>query len=457
MTPLARQHQITEVLLLLGIVLCGLFVPSETDASASNIAERGVAEPGAPFAPAPAVDVTSADSTPLGASIVDASIADAILERIEWLAFDRLSTIEGVSVLSGDLLNELYSAVSHAPLWESREQVEALWTLAEIAHREGLNTADYPLDALGEALGLVGLPVGANQRASLDILATETFLRIGYQLRFGKVTPEQHFAAWNFQRSLAEGQERVDTILGVIRSPSLVEAVNQITNRGVLFDEFIGMLAELREVEARGGWPKVPEGPTLRPAMSDGRVLALRARLGIPASLSDSPLYDDGLKEQVRGFQERHGLDADGIAGGKTIAAMNVPVSERILQVRASLERARWIFDDYQNLSGGIVIVNIASAQVAFWNGREQIWSGRAQVGLPYRQTPVFRGDMTYLEFNPTWTVPPTILKKDVLPRLRLEGEAYLEEKNMDLLDLDGRPVPLEGLDWENLGRSGFP
>ncbi len=383
--------------------------------------------------------------------------ADAIRERIEWLAFDRLSTIEGVAVLSVDLLNELYSAVSHEPLWTSREQVEALWNLADIAHTEGLNPADYPLDELGQALGPFGLPATAAERASLDILATETFLRIGYQLRFGKVNPERLFAAWNFQRSLNEGEERVDTILKVIRAPSLLAAVNEITARGQLFDEFIGMLAELREVEARGGWPTVPEGLTLRPGMTDERVLALRARLGIPASLSDSPVYDEGLEDQVQSFQQRHGLDADGIAGANTLSAMNVPVSQRILQVRASLERARWIFDDYQQLSDGVVLVNIASAQVSVFDGREMIWSSRAQVGRPYRQTPVFRGDMTYLEFNPTWTVPPTILKNDVLPRLRQEGEAYLEEKDMDLLDFDGQLVDLDGMDWTNIGRGGFP
>ncbi len=62
------------------------------------------------------------------------------------------------------------------------------------------------------------------------------------------------------------------------------------------------------------------------------------------------------------------------------------------------------------------------------------VWRARTQVGKPYRETPVFRGDIKYLEFNPTWTVPPGILAKDILPKIK-KNPAYLETKRLQLLN----------------------
>ena len=89
--------------------------------------------------------------------------------------------------------------------------------------------------------------------------------------------------------------------------------------------------------------------------------------------------------------------------------------------------------------------------------GRETIWQSRAQIGKPYRQTPVFRDDIQYLVFNPTWTVPPTILREDVIPRLIEDPEGYLAEKNMDLLNRDGQIVDVADVDWSSVGPRNFP
>jgi murein L,D-transpeptidase YcbB/YkuD len=84
------------------------------------------------------------------------------------------------------------------------------------------------------------------------------------------------------------------------------------------------------------------------------------------------------------------------------------------------------------------------------------IWDEPAQVGKTYRKTPVFREDMTYLELNPTWTIPPTILKKDILPKMK-KDPSYLQKKNMQVLTRDGKVVDPGTIDWSSVSAKGFP
>ena len=163
--------------------------------------------------------------------------------------------------------------------------------------------------------------------------------------------------------------------------------------------------------------------------------------------------FDDKLENAVKHFQQNHGLTTDGIAGPGTLAAMNVPVRARIDQIRANLERARWVL---RNLPDSYVITDIAGFRVNYSRDGEMIWSTRAQVGKPYRKTPVFRDTIRYLEINPTWTLPPTILKQDTLPKIRKDPD-YLRNKNMEVLTFSGEPVDPASIDWSQYPEKPFP
>jgi murein L,D-transpeptidase YcbB/YkuD len=146
----------------------------------------------------------------------------------------------------------------------------------------------------------------------------------------------------------------------------------------------------------------------------------------------------------VRGFQARHGIAADGVIGPATLAALNVPVAARIEQLRASLERARWVFYDPES---EFLVVNVAGFELYLVRRGQVVWRTRVQVGRPYRQTPIFRAEMTYLVVNPTWTVPPTIFRNDILPAVR-RNPAYLASRNIDVFDRGGAPVDPASVDW---------
>jgi murein L,D-transpeptidase YcbB/YkuD len=132
---------------------------------------------------------------------------------------------------------------------------------------------------------------------------------------------------------------------------------------------------------------------------------------------------------------------------------MNVSVDERIDQIRVNLERVRWFA---RFVEDEFVLTNIASFKTFLVRDRAIVWSGRSQVGKDYRQTPVFQGKIKYLQFNPTWTVPPGILAKDILPRVQ-QDPGYLATKNMDLVDRDGNIVDPASVDWSQYSARRLP
>jgi murein L,D-transpeptidase YcbB/YkuD len=202
--------------------------------------------------------------------------------------------------------------------------------------------------------------------------------------------------------------------------------------------------------------PPIAAQPTLRPGASDARVPALRTHLIASGDLdsiaaSDSLDYDSMLEAAVRSFQARMGLASDGVAGAGTIAELNVPIADRIRQLRVNLDRGRVLLQD---LPDEFVIVNIAGYSVYFVRGQQIVWQGRAQVGKPYRRTPIFRSEISYVVLNPTWTVPPGIIEKDILPAAQRDPSS-ITHKGLRVLDKDGRELDPASIDWSRY-RSGY-
>jgi len=381
--------------------------------------------------------------------------SEVIQQQLDVLYSTGSLSVAGIPILSGQLLGRFYEQRGYTPAWTEPARVDELLALLADATADGLDPADYAFDTLR------GLVLGAREQGGaptgeLDLLLTESLVRYGYHQRFGKVDPTTVEPAWNFRRSLSPGESGAATVQAALDAPSLQGFFAGWLPRGPLYLALQASLAAHRALAARGGWPAVPDGPTLRAGDRDGRVVTLRARLRVTGDLpdgheqdaaADPERFDAALAAGVRNFQSRHGLEVDGVVGRQTLAAMNVPVERRIDQLRLSLERARWVMDER---GGDLVVVNIAGAEVYVVENGQVTWTRRAVVGQPYRQTPVFKGRITYLELNPTWTVPPTILRQDILPKVRKDA-GYLAAQNITVLDADGRVVDPWTVDWNAL------
>jgi murein L,D-transpeptidase YcbB/YkuD len=289
------------------------------------------------------------------------------------------------------------------------------------------------------------------------VLLTEALLRLAYHLSFGKVDPETFDAQWNYGRTLAR-TDVAQKVEQALAAADIYQRVEALKPTQYLYVGLKRELARYRAAAASADWPTIAAGEPLTAGMSDARAPMLRARLIASGDLdageaSDSLTYDSALGTAVRSFQRRMGLQSDGVAGSGTIAELNVPLTERIRQLRVNLDRGRVLLHD---LPDEFVVVNIAGFTAHLVRARQFVWSARVQVGKPYRKTPNFRSEINYVVFNPTWTVPPGIIRADILPAAKADP-ASITRKGLKVLDSGGREVDPASVDWSRFSGGHIP
>lgn len=386
------------------------------------------------------------------------AIRDVLKSRVDVLRKTGQLEVRGSRLASVIVLPEFYERRGFRPAWQSRT-IDQLFRAIADAEGDGLDPRDYHqqlLTGLRDELAAKQPPDTA-LLADYDLLLTDAVIRLGYHLMFGKVDPERIDANWNMARVL-RGFEPAVEIQRALDANDVYGALEREKPSHPFYTGLKRELARYRTIEAAGGWPVVSPGATLRIGSVDARVPVLRRRLQATGDLAaggdaTSTLYDSTLAAAVRGFQARTGAADDGVLGDGTRAALNVVVRDRIQQMRLNLERGRWVLHD---LDSTFVAVNIAGYNVAYVRGGRTVWRSRAVVGLPFRRTPVFRDSIRYLDFNPTWTVPPGILARDMLPRLKRGGVRALPE-GMRVLNRSGRVVNASGINWSSYSASSFP
>jgi murein L,D-transpeptidase YcbB/YkuD len=235
------------------------------------------------------------------------------------------------------------------------------------------------------------------------------------------------------------------------------QAIRQFAPFAAQYRSLRRALALYRDNAARGGWEPIAAGQTIKPGMSDPRVPSIRKRLAasgdLPPALAESrdERYDEATRLAMESLQRRYGLDADGVVGKMSLAAMNVPAAERVEQISLNMERWRRYTEDLDSTQ---IVVNLAGFDLTVFEKGQDVLRMPVAVGRPFRRTPIFNGLMTYLEFSPTWTVPPTILKEDILPKLR-NDPAYLATKGIEVYESwqpnASKLIP-ETVDWRGLG-----
>jgi L,D-transpeptidase YcbB len=215
------------------------------------------------------------------------------------------------------------------------------------------------------------------------------------------------------------------------------------------------------EMVQRGGWQPIPDvkplpGKSLQPGQSDPAVALVRARLLASGDLADGTgsanFYDSGLEKAVKRFQASNGLTPTGLVDERTANAMNVPAAARLKQLKTNLARMA-------EFSGTrprkYVLVNIPAAQVEAIEGEKVVSRHTGVVGKTDRPTPLLRSAITDLNFNPVWTLPPTVVNKDLIPKgvdMQRRNQNVLVKFGIDAYDGNGKKLDPEKIDWSGSG-----
>ena len=370
-----------------------------------------------------------------------------------------------------ETLTEFYANNGHRLAWcdDSGKLLPSTRTLLDALRRageHGLDPEDYALsrlDLLGAEIGRLPLDCTAIARlADFDLLMTAAFFRYASDLSTGRVHPDEIRNDWHTNPPELDPLTKLDEAL---KSGQLAELLEALPPPHARYARLREALKGLSEVQAAGGWPAIPDGPKLKPGSRGPRVALLRQRLSEPPGEGDSTTgeaagaedsFDERLVEAVRRFQERHGLEPDGKVGKATLAELNVPVEQRLLQVELNLERWRWI---PRRLGDPHVFVNIPGFDLELAQGGVSAWHTRIVVGKAFTPTPVFSDRIVAVVANPPWNVPESITLGEYLPELREDPEAF-KRRGLRLLEgagEDAREVDPATVDWHALDKGRFP
>ncbi len=351
-------------------------------------------------------------------------------------------------------LTNYYKSRGFKPAWENMDINYLMKSLYEI-ETEGLRKEDY---FYTEIIDLIKAEEAGNlakieNKADLEILLSYSLTKLFDHLQNGKIDPKSLKSEWDIDKFATPS--RYTLLSKALESANLYEFIDSQKPSLGYYKTLKQALSTYKEYEKNGGWVKVPGGRILKPGMYDKRVQPLRERLLVTGHLSSSQnfetvQYDEQLVEAVKRFQLHHNLITDGVIGPNTLKELNISVDDRIDQIKVNLERARWVLN---NADQKFVIVNIAGFKAYYADNGEILWTSRIQVGKTYRKTPVFKSKIEHLVFNPTWSVPPGIFRKDILPIIK-RNPGYLTRRGFNVYDYNGRKVSPYSVNWARYSRN---
>ena len=344
-------------------------------------------------------------------------------------------------------VQRLYTAFNQSLLWLDDKGVEqprvgALLSALASADSDAVHLNEYPLQALGTALAAIdGKKATAAQLAEADVLLSSAFVAFGRDMLSGQHDPKELGQAWHINPSA----ERVDSALALtLREDDLAAGLTRMRPQDPAYDSLRIELGRYRELAAKGDWPTVPAGKALKRGDTDSpaRLAALRARLaaegfGTNDSVAKPGVFDRGLAGAVADFQAHHGIVVDSMLGLETLESLNVPISYRMAQIGANLERYRWMPREFGQR---YIFVNVPQFKLTAYDSGQKTLEMKVIVGKDFadRATPVFSDSMEFVIFRPYWNVTPNIAAKEIFPK-EAASPGYIASQDMEVYNDHGK------------------
>ena len=370
-------------------------------------------------------------------SKIQSAISAGTLEGMRWPNFRDYQP----------WLEKFYQPAGYAPAWiqgnSPSPQARAMIGLFHDAGKKGLNPEDYDSSRWDGRIGAV-------QRSDADVAAFDVALmvctmRYVSDLRIGRINP-RHF---KFDLSVERKKYDLAEFLRdrLLPASDVAAVIASVEPPFAAYRRTEQALARYTELVGKDDGEKLPAtakpvdpGQTYAGVPRLTRILRLVGDLPADASLpSDPQLYDGALVDAAKRFQRRHGLDQDGRLGAATIQQLNVPLGDRVRQLQLTLERWRWLPEQF---SAPPIIVNIPDFRLRALDENNKVaLEMRVVVGKAMRtQTPVFTRDMTYIVLRPYWNVPPSIQRGEIVPAIKRDAN-YIAKKRYEVTTQDGTVV----------------
>ena len=316
-------------------------------------------------------------------------------------ALPRLSARERADIVAA------YAANENRPFWIDGDKLGAagkqIVARLDRAGEDGLRAGDYLLPVFEGS--------DKDSLAAADIRLSALAVLYARDARGGRIDPRRLSKLITPKLELPSATEVLSELAGAADAGAVLVSYNP---QHAGYQRLKAKLAELRADKPETPVARIPAGPALKVGMRDARVPLIRARLGLGAS--EEPVYDRSTALALADFQKQAGLRANGVLSDQTVAALAMPRSTRLENdIVAQMERWRWLPSD---LGENRIVVNIPEYKMRVMHGDKLAREARVIVGKPESATPVFSHRMEYVVVNPSWFVPPSILRKEFLPGL---------------------------------------
>ena len=375
-------------------------------------------------------------------AIAQDDLREILRQRIENLTDKQSMPDEKIfNVVS---ISDFYENNDFSFVWNGYRIRRLLYVLKN-SPNEGLHPADYHYMFI-EALNREFPWLSEEEKVLIELYSTDAFLQYTKHILSGKIESNDLSGSWNIPRT---EQNPLDLFNKALRLNNIDSVLLSLTPDNEVYLGLQQGLEKYREIHRNGGWEKldINEKFTLDSYGEEIAKIKMRLIVSEDLELADTgcmKLFDYKLLNAIEKFQGRHGIEISGELNEITVNALNVNVEDRINQIRINMERWRWL---PQELGDYFILVNIANFSLEVVEGMLTERTHKIIVGLPYRKTPVFSAAMSYLVFNPTWTIPPNILRNDILPSVR-KSVKYLSRKNIIVYDHNNEQIDPSTIDW---------
>ncbi|UJH91085.1 L,D-transpeptidase family protein [Antarcticibacterium sp. 1MA-6-2] len=357
----------------------------------------------------------------------------------------ELTTEENLKLLRKDSALAFYKRRNFEPAWQDHDTRENLLKTFDEAEVEGLYAKDYHGEEIRKKLENIQ-DLDDTEKSRLDIILTDAFLEFGEHLLNGKTNPKNFHEIYDVPR---DSLSTLSILEEVVQEKKLEESIEKLRPHHPLYFGLIESSREYKKLKENfKGFEIIPEGEMVKAGEKDQRLPLIQERLKFFGHLNEvdstNVTNSENIQEALKSFQKENGIEADGIIGNSTIKMLNKGYDKRYEDVLVNLERWRWY---PRELGDHYIIVNIANFQLHVVKDNDTVKSHKTMVGTEARKTPIFSEEIDHIVFNPTWTIPPTIKTRDVIPGMR-KNSNYLSRKNIEVYDASGSPVSASSINW---------
>lgn len=271
------------------------------------------------------------------------------------------------------------------------------------------------------------------QDIKAELMLTAAYFSFAYIAWQGQDAAVSKSMDWFLPRKKIAYDEVLDSLL---KMPATAMKQNEPVYRQ--YELLRSFLKKYRELDKENNWPAIKaDKKSYKQGDESPAIGDIRKRLYLLGDLSGDTtgnIYDAGMVDAVKGFQRRIGLEEDGVIGAAMITELNVTPKERITQILVNMERSRWV---PVQQDGDYLVVNIPEYRLHVYENDSLAWNCNVVVGQTMSKTVIFNGDVKYVVFSPYWNVPPSIVRKDVVPGMR-RRKNYLASHNMEITGNSG-------------------